>query len=78
MYIGIMERSQQVDVEANHSAAGYALKLPGKRLNLSALLYAKRFQAYGYKVGRLAAFRELQADEMGTLEDVKTKAVTMV
>jgi len=54
------------------------LKLPGKQLNLSALLYAKKFRAYGYKSGALNAFKELESEGLGALEEVKTKAKIVV
>ena len=57
---------------------GYCLKLPGKQLNLSALLYAKKFRAYGYKSGAVDAFKELEAEGLGVLEEVKAKAKTVV
>lgn len=51
------------------SAAAHCLKLPGKQLNLTALLYyAKKFRAHGYKTGAQAAFERLVRDGLGTQE----------
>ena len=62
-------------VEEEHSSTpGYCLKLPGKRLNLTALLYAKRFRSHGYKTGALAAFNELEEAGLGSLEMRQTKS----
>lgn len=59
------------------SAAAHCLKLPGKQLNLMALLYAKTFRAHGYKTGSQAAFERLVRDGLGTqeppLEEEKSK-----
>jgi hypothetical protein len=59
------------------SAAAHCLKLPGKQLNLTALLYAKKFRAHGYKTGAQAAFDRLVRDGLGTqeppLEEDKSK-----
>ena len=46
-----------------------------KRLNLSALLYARN---YDYKSGGVAAFKELENAGLGTLEETKTRAGTKV
>ena len=58
-------------------AAAHCLKLPGKQLNLTALLYAKKFRAYGYKTGAQAAFERLVRDVLGKqdppLEEEKSK-----
>ena len=74
--IGLTETSSEGTSEC--STPGYCLKLPGKRLNLSALLYAKKFRAHGYKSGAIAAFKELEKAGLGTLEDSKSKSGTMV
>ena len=61
------------------SAAAHCLKLPGKQLNLTALLqyYAKMFRAHDYKTGAQAAFERLVRDGLGTqeppLEEEKSK-----
>lgn len=48
--------------------------MPGKKLNLSALLYAKNFWYRGYKTGAPAAFGELELAGLGTLDTKKTKS----
>lgn len=48
-------------------AAAHCLKLPGKNLNLTALLYSKKFRAYGYKTGAQAAFEKLSQDGIGVV-----------
>ena len=65
-------------VTSQSGAAGYTLKLPGKWLNLSALLYAKKFREYDYKTGAIAAFKELENAGLATLEETKTKTGTKV
>ena len=59
------------------SAAAHCLKLPGKQLNLTALLYTKKFRAHEYKTGAQAAFERLVKDGLGTqepsLEEKKSK-----
>ena len=45
--------------------AAHCLKLPGKSLNLTALLYAKKFRGHGYKTGAQAAFKRLVQDGLG-------------
>lgn len=45
----------------------FCLQLPGKVLNLSALLAAKKFRSRGNKDGALAAFRELEKAGLGKL-----------
>ena len=59
-------------------APRYTLKLAGKRLNLSVMLYAKKFRGYNYKSRGVAAFKELGNAGLGTLEETKTRAVTKV
>lgn len=56
------------------STPAFCLKLPGRRLNLTALLYAKRFRDHGYKTGALAAFNELEEAGLGMIEKVKAKS----
>ena len=51
---------EEPKTEQQCSTPGYCLKLPGKKLNLTALLYAKKFRNHNYKSGALAAFRELE------------------
>ena len=43
--------------------------LPGKVLDLSQLLTAKKFCNRGNKQGALTAFKALEADELGNLEE---------
>ena len=57
------------------STPAFCLKLPGRRLNLTALLYAKRFRDHGYKTGALAAFNQLEEAGLGMVETVKAKSV---
>ena len=58
-----------VAVETNkESTAAYCLsKLPGKVLELSALLANKKFRGRGNKEGALAAFHQLQGVGLGKL-----------
>ena len=56
------------------TTASYCLKLPGKNLNLTALLYAKKFRAHGYKAGAMAAFTQLEAEELGKITTSSNKA----
>ena len=62
------------DNQDSCSTPAHCLRLPGRKLNLTALLYAKRFRNHGYKKGALAAFRELEEAGLGVLEDKKTKS----
>lgn len=55
------------------STTGYCLTLPGMKLDLTALNYAKKFRNHGYKNGALAAFTKLEEAGLGTLETDKTK-----
>lgn len=54
------------EVDACISTAAHCLKLPGKILDLTALLYKKKFRAHGYKSGAQAAFERLEKDGLGT------------
>ena len=56
------------------STPAHCLRLPGRKLNLTALLYAKRFRNHGYKKGALVAFRELEDAGLGVMEAKKTKS----
>ena len=60
------------DNQDSCSTPAHCLQLPGRKLNFTALLYAKRFRNHGYKKGALAAFRELEEAGLGVLEDTKT------
>ena len=59
------------------STPAHCLRLPGRKLNLTALLYAKRFHNHGYKKGALAAFYELEEAGLGVVEAKKTKSGTV-
>lgn len=48
--------------------------MPGKRLNLTALLYAKKFRTYGYKSGAINVFKVLAVDGLGVIEEFKGKS----
>lgn len=65
-----------------NQAAAHCLKLPGRKLNLTALLYAKKFRAYGYKTGAQAAFEKLEQDGLGEQDppigDKKAKKVNVL
>ena len=49
------------------SVAAFCLLLPGKVLNLSTLLQAKKFRGKGNKEGAVAAFEELHKAGLGKL-----------
>lgn len=54
-------------VSKSGSVAAYCLLLPGKVLNLSALLQAKKFRGKGNKEGAVAAMEELHKAGLGKL-----------
>ena len=56
-------------------APGYTLKLAGKRLKLSVLLYAIEFRDYEYNS---EAFKELENAGLGILEETKIRTGTKV
>lgn len=58
---------------ASSSTEAHCLKLPGKWLDLTALLYAKKFRSHGYKKGAEAAFEKLKEEDLGTIEPTKSK-----
>ena len=67
--------------DSNHStktqsdgAPGHCLTLPGKKLNLTALLYAKKLRAHGYRKGGIKAFKELESAGLGVMEKHKVKS----
>jgi len=62
----------------NGGAAGFTLKLPGKKLDLSALSYAKKYRDYDYKTGATKAFNDLEEAGFGSIEETKTTAGTKV
>ena len=49
---------------------GYTILLPGKKLDLSALIKAKKYKSKGNKVAAVAAFKRLQEMELGTLHEL--------
>lgn len=49
------------------SLASFCLQLPGKQLNLSALLAKKKFRGKGNKDAAVAAFQELEKVGLGEL-----------
>ena len=55
-------------------APGHCLTLPGKKLNLTALLYAKKLRAHGYRKGGIKAFKELESAGLGVMEEHKVKS----
>ena len=64
------------ETEETHDSVntlGHCFKLPGKKLNLSAPLCAKKFQYHGYKTGALTAFAELELAGIGILNTKKNK-----
>ena len=50
------------------------ITLPGKKLNLTALLYAKKLRAHGYRKGGIKAFKELESAGLGVMEKHKVKS----
>lgn len=70
--LGVAERGE-TSTESSEADLTYTLKLPGKRLKLTALLYAKKFRNFGNKQGALRAFKKLESLELGKLETVSTK-----
>ena len=72
--LGVSQQPQPTTSQSSITTAGYCLKLPGKQLNLTALLYAKKFRNHGYKSGALAAFAELEAAGLGTMITNTTKS----
>ena len=73
MATGISDKSEVETPQSSSTTPGYCLTLPGMKLNLTALLYAKKFRNHGYKTGALAAFNELEEAGLGTLETNSTK-----
>lgn len=55
-------------------------RLPGKVLNLSALLTAKKFHGKGNKEGAVSAFQEMEKAGLGTLntEDSRRGASAVI
>ena len=73
MFPGVLDVANKESQEI-YSTPAHCLGLPGRKLNLTALLYAKRFRNNGYKKGALAAFRELEEAGLGVMETKKTKS----
>ncbi len=59
--------SPEVPAEPQRGEA-HALKLPRRRLNMSALTYEEKFRHHGWKAGALQAFEELEKAGLGTLQ----------
>lgn len=55
--------------QQRQSIEQFCLMLPGKVLDLSQLLTAKKFHNRGNKQGALTAFKTLETDELGNLEE---------
>lgn len=64
--------------KTEQSIEAYCLLLPGKSLNLSELLHAKKFRGRGNKDGALLAFRQLETAGLGYLEEVSTSSANHV
>ena len=79
MYTGIDEEQKHESIHCesantNPNTPGHCLLLPGRRLDLKALLKKKKFRdPHGYKKGALAAFSELEQAGLGVGETVNTK-----
>lgn len=71
--LGIADEGEDTRKDINSEVLSYTLKLPGKKLHLTALLYAKKFRKYDNKTGALKAFKELESLELGRLDQVSTK-----
>ena len=65
--VNVLGAGGAATMTATGSLAAYCLQLPGKQLQLSALLAAKKFWGRGNKGAALAAFRELEAAGLGKL-----------
>ena len=62
------------EIDSNHSTPAHCLRLPGRILDLKALLKKKKFQEpHGYKKGAVAAFSELEIAELGAVETKRSK-----
>lgn len=58
------DQGEELALDTNNTP-GLCLRLPGQFLNLTALLYAKRFRDHGYKKGAQAAFKQLEEAGLG-------------
>ena len=64
--------------DSNPNTQAHCLRLPGKRLDLKALLKKKKFrEPHGYKKGALAAFSDLEQAGLGTVETSSSKFGTV-
>ena len=77
VFIGLTEpapsTSSQLGIKKSDDTPRFCLKLPGKQLNLTALLYAKKFRDHGYKNGAIEAFKELALADLGVVEEQRGK-----
>ena len=64
-------------LQQKQSIEQFCLMLPGKVLDLSQLLIAKKFRKRGNKQGALTAFKMLEADELGNLEEKEQSNITV-
>ena len=62
----------KADVEDSgvDATASHCLLLPGKKLELTPLLNAKKFRSWGNKEGAVNTFRKLAAVGLGTMEEI--------
>ena len=59
--------------------AGYTILQPGKKLDISALIKAKRFKDKGNKAGAVAACKRLESAGLGVLHELgKSRGTSMV
>ena len=66
-------------VTGDQDSAGYTILQPGKKLDISALIKAKRFKDKGNKAGAVAACKKLQSDGLGVLHELgKSRGTPMV
>jgi hypothetical protein len=70
-------KNEQVMSDDTSLTAAHCLRLPGKQLNLTALLYAKKFRQFGYKKGALAAFKKQEESGLGVLNTSSGKSGTV-
>ena len=60
--------------DSNPNTPAHCLRLPGRKLDLKALLKRKKFrEPHGYKKGALAAFSELEQAGLGNTETSSNK-----
>ena len=64
--------------DSNPNTPSHCLRLPGRKLDLKALLKKKKFrEPHGYKKGALAAFSELEQAGLGNTETSSSKFGTV-